>query len=198
MSRPALRAEPTCSMIRSLRSLILPRSLLLSQLLRGPDDVVPHVTRRPTAATQPEYAAGVISLSGVAAGAVIYVKDLQRMSTFYATCFGMSTVELDDGFCVLSAGEWDLSLVVVPAAVAATIVITDPPRRRESAPVKLAFDVAGIEGVRSTVIATGGRVDPSGAAWDFAGVRHLDGLDPEGNVVQLRERLQQQEPQLGT
>ncbi len=124
------------------------------------------------------------------AAAVLYVKDLEVMRAFYAACFGLSAVEsggLD--FCVLASDDWDLSLVVMPAAIAATLVITDPPQRREESPIKLAFEVASIEEVRLVVNAAGGRPDPAGSAWDFRSFRHLDCLDPEGNVVQLRERL---------
>jgi hypothetical protein len=39
------------------------------------------------------------------------------------------------------------------------------------------------------VAAAAGQLDPAGQAWDFRGRRHLDGLDPEGNVVQLRQAL---------
>ena len=38
------------------------------------------------------------------------------------------------------------------------------------------------------VIAAGGQLDPTDSAWEFRGYRHVDCLDPEGNVVQLRER----------
>ena len=129
----------------------------------------------------------------MAAAAVLYVKDLRRMRTFYERCFGMSTVETGrdvsggDDFCVLASGDWDLSLVAAPEAISATLVITDPPARREGSPVKLAFAVASIEGLHAVVAATGGRIDPIESAWEFRGLRHLDCIDPEGNVVQLRE-----------
>jgi predicted enzyme related to lactoylglutathione lyase len=124
------------------------------------------------------------------AAAVIYVRDLRVMRTFYETCFRMSVLETGgDEFCVLASEDWDLSLVAVPEVIAATWMITDPPERREETPIKLAFEVASIEELRPVVTGTGGRADPAGSAWDFRGFRHLDCLDPEGNVVQLRQRL---------
>jgi predicted enzyme related to lactoylglutathione lyase len=132
---------------------------------------------------------GVGSLPGVAGGAVVYVTDLRRMTAFYEVCFGMSMVQVDDEFCVLAADDWDLSLVSVPAAVAATFVITDPPRRREGSPMKLVFDVASIESLRPVVAARGGGIDPGETVWEFRGHRHLDCIDPEGNVVQMRQRV---------
>jgi predicted enzyme related to lactoylglutathione lyase len=78
---------------------------------------------------------------------------------------------------------------VVPPATAAALVITDPPERRAGTPVKLTFEVATIEALRPAVTAAGGQLDPAERAWEFRGQRHLDCLDPEGNVVQLRQAL---------
>ncbi len=133
---------------------------------------------------------GVDSLSVVTAAAVLYVKDLDLMRAFYEACFELSAVEsTSEDFCVLSSKDWDLSLVAVSAAVAATIVIADPPSRRAQTPVKLAFEVASIGGLRAAVTGGGGQIDPVESGWEFRGHRHLDCLDPEGNVVQLRERV---------
>ncbi len=130
------------------------------------------------------------SLSTTAAAAVVYVKDLRLMRTFYERCFGMSTAASDgDEFCVLVSDDWDLSLVSAPEAIVATIVISDPPERRADTPVKLAFDVESIKGLKSVVTGTGGHIDPAASAWSFRGYLHLDCLDPEGNVIQLRQRV---------
>jgi predicted enzyme related to lactoylglutathione lyase len=110
------------------------------------------------------------------------------MRTFYGRCFGMSTAESDrDEFCVLVSDDWDLSLVRMPAAIAATFVITHPPQRRADTPVKLAFEVDSIERLLPVVTGTGGQIDPAESAWKFRGHLHLDCLDPEGNVIQLRQ-----------
>jgi predicted enzyme related to lactoylglutathione lyase len=125
----------------------------------------------------------------VSAGAVVYVKDLQRMTAFYERCFGLTVADAEpDRFGVLTAGAWELALVAAPQAIAAALVITDPPARRTSAPTKLAFEVEAIEALRTLVARLGGQLEPPDRAWTFRGFRQLDGLDPEGNVVQLRER----------
>jgi predicted enzyme related to lactoylglutathione lyase len=127
-------------------------------------------------------------LPGMTAAAVLYVKDLGLMRAFYQTCFGMSAVESSgDDFCVLASADWDLSLVTMPEAIAAAIVISVPPGRREDSPVKLAFEVASIEGLYSAITETGGQIDLMEPAWEFRGHWHMDCLDPEGNVVQLRQ-----------
>jgi hypothetical protein len=96
-------------------------------------------------------------------------------------------VEAD--FSVLVSEELELSLVAMPGKVAATVVISTPPERRTALPIKLAFEVESLEGLRSAVIAAGGWMDPLESAWELRGHRHPDCLDPEGNVVQLRQRV---------
>jgi hypothetical protein len=42
------------------------------------------------------------------------------------------------------------------------------------------------EGLRAAATATGGGLDPLESAWSWRGMLHLNGFDPEGNVVQFR------------
>jgi predicted enzyme related to lactoylglutathione lyase len=131
------------------------------------------------------------SVSPVVAAAVLYVKDLARMCSFYEGCFFLLAVQpIEDDVNVLISDDLELSLVAVPEEMAERIFIATPAERRSDASIKLAFEVKSLEGIRPTVIAAGGQVDPPHSAWEFRGNRHLDCLDPEGNVVQLRERVQ--------
>jgi predicted enzyme related to lactoylglutathione lyase len=125
----------------------------------------------------------------MAASAVLYVKDLELMSGFYESCFAMTPQQASERFCVLASSDWELSLVRVADHLAAAIVIAAPPIRREHSPIKLAFDVADLDRVGSLVVAAGGQIDPADAVWQFHGRLHLDCLDPEGNVLQLRQPL---------
>src|SRR5262245_10594253 len=85
---------------------------------------------------------GPPTLRFMAAAAVLYVKDLDAMRVFYERCFGMSRAADGPGeFCVLTNGEWELTLVAVADAVRAALVIADPPARRTETTIKLAFDV---------------------------------------------------------
>jgi predicted enzyme related to lactoylglutathione lyase len=125
----------------------------------------------------------------VKAAAVIYVKGIDRVSAFYERCLGLVVADAAESYRVLESEAWTLSLVVVAHEVAATIDIAVPPRRREDLPVKLVFAVSNIEDVRRVAASLGGEVDGKGDEWDFQGWRHCDGVDPEGNVIQLREPL---------
>ncbi len=119
--------------------------------------------------------------------AVLYVKQLGQMRAFYRDSFKMEVVDAAEDYCVLESKLLALSLVAVPDRIAATIHISVPPVRRDDVPIKLAFSVGSIEDVRLTVAEMGGLVDPSTTQWEFRGSTHCDGVDPEGNVIQLFE-----------
>lgn len=119
--------------------------------------------------------------------AVVYAKDLVRVSAFYATVAGLAVAERDDDFVVLESPGCQLVVVAIPPHIAADIRLASPPVRREDAAVKLAFVVPSIDAARPAVAGLGGELDPPEREWRFRGCRVCDGHDPEGNVIQLRE-----------
>lgn len=120
--------------------------------------------------------------------AVVYAKDMQRLAAFYGMALGATVLEQAPGYTVLQAGAVELSVVQMPAELAAQVVLTQPPEVREATPIKLSFAVPGFEQVATAAAAFGGGVKPPEAAWVWRGARHLDAADPEGNVVQFRCR----------
>jgi predicted enzyme related to lactoylglutathione lyase len=134
--------------------------------------------------------------STVKAAAVLYVKQLDRMSSFYQRCFGMVAAERAADYHVLESDAWTLSLRAVSQEIAGTIHLSTPPERRADTPIKLAFDVSNTEVLKALVAELGGPVDPTTTEWDFRGFRHCDAIDPEGNVIQLREPLTPQPPEV--
>ena len=64
-------------------------------------------------------------------------------------------------------------------------VETSPAPRRSATAIKLVVEVADIDDATRAIVACGGRIDPADRAWTFRGMTHRDGIDPEGNVVQL-------------
>lgn len=117
--------------------------------------------------------------------AVTYVVGLARCTAFYAEVLGLVVHETGDGFCVLQAAGATLTLVQVPAEIAAEIAIDDPVERREQTPIKLVFPVADIAHARSLAPRFGGLIDPVEAQWSWHGTDRCDGIDPEGNVIQV-------------
>jgi predicted enzyme related to lactoylglutathione lyase len=121
----------------------------------------------------------------VGCAATIYVLGLEPMTAFYRGCFALEVTGGATGeYQILESAQWSLALVRVPEAVAARLQLTDPPRRREETPIKLAFDVPSIDRARSIITELGGRVEDR--AWELNSYRHCDFVDPEGNVGQLR------------
>jgi catechol 2,3-dioxygenase-like lactoylglutathione lyase family enzyme len=91
--------------------------------------------------------------------AIVFVKDLERMKAFYRDRLGLAVLHEEPGWIELDG----VALHAIPPAIAAHIAIEDPPRARESTPIKLVFVTD----------------DPSAVG---------DGLDPEGNVFQIALR----------
>jgi predicted enzyme related to lactoylglutathione lyase len=118
------------------------------------------------------------------AGFVVYAVDLERMSSFYAAVANLDEVTSADDHRVLAADH--LEIVVVRSGVA--VEVSRPPRVREETPIKPVLPVADLAAARVLAAAHGGRVLPVDREWVFGAHRVCDGVDPEGNVVQLRSR----------
>jgi len=126
------------------------------------------------------------------AQAVIYVKDLARMTAFYEQCFGFAVTHSDASHAQLESDAWALQLVSAPAEVAAATAIAVPPRRRADVPLKLAFQVASIDAAAPWLSRLGGQLDDAQTRWSSSGFLRCDGIDPEGNVIQLLERSERE------
>src|SRR5688572_25820865 len=114
-------------------------------------------------------------------GAMLFVKDLPRMTRFYVDVLGLQPIEatrLPDWVEFAGHGA-RFSLHAIPGPIAQTIRIESPPRAREQDGVKLAFSVPDAEGVLATIAGLGLPVfrRPWGGT---------DACDPEGNVIGLR------------
>jgi hypothetical protein len=105
---------------------------------------------------------------------------------FYGNVSGWSVTSAD-GYSTLDATDFQLVIVEVPADIAATLTIGDPPARRVNSPIKLAIPVSSIADIRAAAPGRGAMVDPVDSEWYFGSTLVCDGHDPEGNVFQLRE-----------
>jgi predicted enzyme related to lactoylglutathione lyase len=121
------------------------------------------------------------------AGAVLYAKDFRRLAEFYRRVAGLQEREAADDFICLESNAFQLVVLQIPAHIAETITIETPPRRRESTPIRLVLFVASVEAGRSAARENGGELNPPEREWSFQGHKVCDGVDPEGNVFQLRE-----------
>jgi catechol 2,3-dioxygenase-like lactoylglutathione lyase family enzyme len=115
--------------------------------------------------------------------AMIYVKDLPRMRTFYSDLLAMKPTSdtWTESWTEFDAGGMRFALHAIPEEIASQIEITSPPRVRGQNPVKLIFDVDDLEAERARLESLGVMLlERPWGAWD--------GVDPEGNVFGLRAR----------
>ena len=115
-------------------------------------------------------------------GAMLFVRDLPRMTSFYADVLGLQVIDETrmDTWVEFETGSTRFSLHAIPAEIVARIGPSpSPPKPRESSPTRLDFSVADIESERARLESLGVPilVRPWGS---------YDAVDPEGNVFGLR------------
>jgi predicted enzyme related to lactoylglutathione lyase len=119
---------------------------------------------------------------------VIFAKNKKRVSAFYQQTLGLVATEEAPSHDLLHGPGVELVIHTIPRKYAADIQITKPPRVREDTPFKPAFLVTDLDAVRVAAKATGGFLKPAEGAWNIRGNTVLDGWDPEGNVVQFKQK----------
>lgn len=118
---------------------------------------------------------------------VVFAKDVAALAQFYGALADMVEIYADADHRVLDQDSFQLVVHGIPPHIAQQIQITQPPQRREDTPIKLCLPVARIDAARREAAQRGGLVDPPAQEWAARGFRACDGMDPEGNVFQVRE-----------
>jgi catechol 2,3-dioxygenase-like lactoylglutathione lyase family enzyme len=106
---------------------------------------------------------------------------------FYSAVLGFETVGRDEKHVRLESPAFQLVVLRMPRHIASTIEIAVPPAGRANTAVKLVFFVPSIAMVRASTPALGGVLHGAGKEWLFNGQKVCDGMDPEGNIIQVRE-----------
>lgn len=120
------------------------------------------------------------------AGLFIYAKDLDRLADFYCRVLSMNCVARSADLRVLDSPDLQLVLHAMPRFIANQIEITVPPQKREDTALKFFFTVPSLAIAQSAMNATGG--DLFGETYEGPGFRARNAYDPEGNILQLREK----------
>lgn len=117
-------------------------------------------------------------------GAMLYVRDLERMKRFYGDLLGIQATNQNwtNVWATFDTGDVRFALHAIPAGIAETIEIASPPVPREQEPVKLIFEVTDVEGERERLESLG--VQILRRPWQQPGVA-FDAVDPEGNIFEL-------------
>ena len=121
-------------------------------------------------------------------GLVVFAKNKKRVSAFYADTLELKVEESAPAHDLLRGNGYEVVVHGIPRKYATDIKIERPPIPRAETPFKPTFVVRSLEKVRVAAEASGGYLKPIEAAWHFRGCIVLDGWDPEGNIVQFKER----------
>jgi predicted enzyme related to lactoylglutathione lyase len=117
-------------------------------------------------------------------GAMLYVRDLERMKRFYGDMLGIEATNQnwENAWAIFDTGDVRFALHAIPAGISDHIEIACPPVPREQEPVKLIFEVKDVEGERERLESLG--VQTLRRPWQQSG-EACDAVDPEGNIFQL-------------
>src|SRR5579859_6266170 len=118
-------------------------------------------------------------------GAILYVKNLDRMQRFYCDVLGVDPANhsCTEVWAAFETGDGvRFGLHAIPGDIAKNIEIACPPVPREDQPVKLIFEVKEVERERERLESLG--IQTLRRAWQKPGVA-CDAVDPEGNIFQL-------------
>jgi hypothetical protein len=113
--------------------------------------------------------------------AVLFAKDLDRVAAFYIGALSFERASGDRDHAILRGGGFELIVHQIPKAIADTIVITDPPKRRTSGTLRLDYAIASVEQARKLARSLGGDVDEAPPPWAARDADFFFGYDPEGN-----------------
>jgi catechol 2,3-dioxygenase-like lactoylglutathione lyase family enzyme len=119
------------------------------------------------------------------AGALIYAKDLARLSEFYQRLLGMKLLHADAEHHVLKSADTQLIIHAIPPHIAATVTVSSPPKPRSEQAIKLFFTVPSLPAATDLAASLGGGM--FGDEYAGPGFKVRNGYDAEGNIFHLRE-----------
>ena len=123
------------------------------------------------------------------AGLVVFAKSVKKLSAFYVRTLGLEVLESTRSHQLLGGNGYEVVVHAIPAKIAREITIAKPPALREDSAMKPSFVVPDLKALRLAVVATGGWLKPEDMAWAIRGYTVLDGCDPEGNILQFKQKM---------
>ncbi|MCJ7696366.1 MAG: VOC family protein [Anaerolineaceae bacterium] len=119
----------------------------------------------------------------------LYASDMSKLANFYIEAIDLKIKERGDDFICLGRGEIEVNIIKMNGKPGMPVEKDEGFSIREETPIKCSFLIDSFDQVRKAIKAYGGGLKDDNEAWDWRGVRHLDGFDPEGNVVQFRVKI---------
>ena len=115
---------------------------------------------------------------------VLFVDDLDRSANFYAALLGADLLDKSETFVRVTSDSSEMIIHKIPGPTPDGSYAP-----REDAAMKPVYFVASIDAARTAVANLGGRVYEASTVATYGNVHYCDAIDPEGNVIQLAERL---------
>jgi len=115
---------------------------------------------------------------------VLFAADLRRSENFYAALLGGELLDQSATFARVTSDSSEVLIHQIPGATA-----DEHYSPREDAAMKPVYFVTSIDAARSAVANLGGRVYDASTVATYGNVNYCDAVDPEGNIIQLAERL---------
>ena len=115
---------------------------------------------------------------------VLFAEDLTRSANFYAALLSADLFEQSDTFVRVASDSSEVLIHKIPGTVP-----DETYAPREEVAMKPVYFVASIDAARTAVANLGGRVYDASTVATYGNVNYCDAVDPEGNVIQLAERL---------
>ena len=119
---------------------------------------------------------------------LVYAQDVSAVSHFYqAVLAGQISEQHEDYWVVIAPG---VEVVVLSTPLTRALPVVHEPLPRQDVAIKPVFIVDDLQRVREAAVATGGGAKPAHAEWRFGDFLVLDGWDPEGNIIQFRQKAE--------
>lgn len=126
-------------------------------------------------------------MSGPAqSGLFIYANDVDKLARFYGSVLGMTPLSASRDLVVMQSPGIQIVFCAIPPQVAKSIEAESPPKLRDDAAFKFFFTIPSIDRAQDAAVEHGGHILPD--RWQGPGFVACNACDPEGNIVQLRER----------
>lgn len=110
---------------------------------------------------------------------VLWVSDLRRSAAFYSALFDNQSVYLVDDFAQIAGNGNEVLLHLLPEEY------RSEPTLGEENPIKPVFEVMSIDKARLAAGRNGGHIKSE--IMEHGSSKYADGIDPDGNVIQVRE-----------
>ena len=111
---------------------------------------------------------------------ILFTGDVERLARFYRDVLGLAVLESEPDWCVLDAGGVKLALHGIPKHIAGEV--TEPPAKREDSYFKPTFVVDDLDAMLAKLAAHGIAMSTPRT---FGPRTFSDGMDPDGNVIQI-------------